>query len=65
MADDAPDWNAATFVASRPLANGLSVVELDAEIGRERVPLRNGYRHVGQTASVRVNSGEEYSLRGE
>jgi hypothetical protein len=39
-------------------------VELDVEISRERVPLRNAYRHVGQQAVVRVNSGEEYTLQG-
>jgi hypothetical protein len=34
------------------------------EISRERVPLRNAYRHVGQQAVLRVNSGEEYTLQG-
>lgn len=63
IADDAPDWNPATFVSARQLANGLQAVELDIEISRERVPLRNAYRHVGQTATVRVNSGEEHTLR--
>lgn len=62
VADDAPDWNAATFVSSRNLANGLDLVELDIEIGRERVPLRNAYRHVGQRASIRVNNGPELEL---
>lgn len=32
VADDAPDWNAATFVGAEPLANGLSVVDLDVEV---------------------------------
>jgi hypothetical protein len=63
IADDAPDWNPATFVASRPVANGLQAVELEVEISRERVPLRNAYRHVGQQAVLRVNSGEEYTLQ--
>lgn len=39
-------------------------VELEVEISRERVPLRNAYRHVGQQAVLRVNSGEEYTLQG-
>jgi hypothetical protein len=30
---------------------------LECEISREKVPLRNAYKHVGQRASVRVNSG--------
>ena len=36
-----------------------------AEISRERVPLRNAYKSVGQKASVRVNSGVEYQVTGE
>jgi hypothetical protein len=32
-------------------------VVLECEVSRERVPLRNAYKHVGQAASVRVNSG--------
>lgn len=63
IADDAPDWNTATFVGTSPAANGYSIVELDIEISRERVPLRNGYRHVGQKAQIRVNSGPELILR--
>jgi hypothetical protein len=39
-------------------------VELEVEISRERVPLRNAYRHVGQQAVLRINSGEEYTLQG-
>jgi hypothetical protein len=37
---------------------------LEAEISREQIPLRNAYRHVGQKASVRVNSGVEAVLPG-
>lgn len=32
---------------------------VEVEVDRERVPLRNAYRHVGQAASLRVNSGED------
>lgn len=39
-------------------------VVLEAEISREQIPLRNAYRHVGQKASVRVNSGVEVVLPG-
>lgn len=39
-------------------------MELDVEISRERVPLRNAYRHVGQRTVLRVNSGEEHNLQG-
>ena len=37
VADDAPDWNPATFVSAMPVANGLTCVALDIEISRERV----------------------------
>ena len=40
-------------------------ITLEAEISREQIPLRNAYRHVGQKASVRVNSGIEYTVPGE
>ena len=30
---------------------------VECEISREKVPLRNAYKHVGQRASLRVNSG--------
>ena len=43
----------------------MGQVVLEAEISREQVPLRNAYRHVGQKASVRVNSGIEYTVPGE
>jgi hypothetical protein len=32
IADDAPDWNTATFVGTSPAANGYSIVELDIEV---------------------------------
>lgn len=43
----------------------MEQVVLEAEISREQVPLRNAYRHVGQKASVRVNSGIEYTVPGK
>ncbi len=30
---------------------------LECEVSREKVPLRNAYRQIGQRASVRANSG--------
>lgn len=39
-------------------------VVVEAEISRDKVPLRNAYKHVGQRASLRVNSGVEHSLLG-
>lgn len=61
-ADDMPDWNAATLVSAQQIAPGLKAVVLSVEISRERVPLRNAYKCAGQKASVRVNSGIEYTL---
>lgn len=63
-ADDAPDWNPASFVRAEELAPGLRNVVLRCEISRERVPLRNAYKHANQRASVRVNGGVEFSLTG-
>ena len=64
VADDAPDWNAGRFVRSRDAAPNLREIILEAEISREKVPLRNGYRHIGQRARVRVNGGSEIDLAG-
>ena len=63
-ADDAPDWNPARFVRAEQLAPGLRNVVLCCEISRERVPLRNAFKHANQRASVRVNGGVESSLTG-
>lgn len=57
VADDAPDWNPGKFLRSRQLAPGVREVVLEAEISREQIPLRNAYKHIGQKASVRINSG--------
>ncbi len=40
-------------------------VVLEAEISREQIPLRNAYKHIGQKASVRVNSGIDTVLPGD
>ena len=37
---------------------------MEAEISRDKVPLRNAYKHVGQRASLRISSGVEHSLLG-
>ncbi len=58
-ADDQPDWNPATYVSSRELAPGVKEVVLNIEVSRERVPLRNAYKHLGQRAAIRVNGGIE------
>jgi len=63
IAEDAPEWNICTFVGAEQLANGLTMVELDIEVSRERICLKNAYRHIGQIAQVRVNSGQEHQLR--
>lgn len=63
-ADDAPDWNPATFLRKERKTPSLQTVVLEIEISREKVPIRNAYKHVGQQAAVRVNSGVERSLAG-
>ena len=64
-ADDAPDWNPATFVSRHPAAPGLQTVTLSIEISPEKVPLRNAYMHPGQHASVRVVGGADRNLAGK
>ena len=49
---------------SEPLANGLTLLTLEVEVSRDKVPIRNGYRHVGQRARIRVNGGVEHELVG-
>lgn len=61
-ADDMPDWNPGRFVRSQQIAPGVKAVVLECEISRERVPLRNAYKCVGQRASVRINHGIEHKL---
>ena len=54
-----PDWNPGRIISSKQLSPTVKEVALEIEISRERVPLRNAYKHVGQLASVRVNGGVE------
>lgn len=61
-ADDMPDWIPATYIRSTDVAPGLRNIVLQHEVSRERVPLRNAYKCAGQRASVRVNSGLDYTL---
>lgn len=61
-AEDMPEWNAARLLRSRDLAPGVREVVLEAEISRERIPLKAAYKHAGQCASVRVNGGLEVQV---
>eukprot|EP01024_Parvocaulis_polyphysoides_P018469 TRINITY_DN18189_c0_g2_i3.p1 TRINITY_DN18189_c0_g2~~TRINITY_DN18189_c0_g2_i3.p1 ORF type:complete len:347 (-),score=53.55 TRINITY_DN18189_c0_g2_i3:1213-2253(-) len=61
-ADDMPDWNPAVFVNSELVAPGIKELHLQCEISREKIPLRNAYKHVGQRAKLRVNGGPEAVL---
>lgn len=63
-ANDAPDFNPGTFLASKDAALDLRTVSVAAEISRESVPLRNAYMHVGQKCSIRVNNGPIRELTG-
>ncbi len=40
-------------------------VVLEAEISREQIPLRNAYKHIGQRATIRINSGVDTELPGD
>lgn len=64
VANDAPDWTAGRFLSKREAAPNLREVTLEVEISREKIPLRNGYRHIGQQARVRINGGAELDLAG-
>ncbi|KAK9795189.1 hypothetical protein WJX73_000070 [Symbiochloris irregularis] len=62
VANDAPDWTAGRFVLKREAAPNLREVTFEVEISREKIPLRNGYRHIGQQARVRISGGVEVDL---
>jgi hypothetical protein len=64
VADDAPDWNVGSYLRTEAAGPSYRTVVVEAEISREKVPLRNCYKHVGQRASVRVNSGANRELTG-
>jgi len=64
VADDAPDWNVGSYLRTEEAGPSYRTVVVEAEISREKVPLRNCYKHVGQRASVRVNSGANRELTG-
>lgn len=57
--------NGSHVYCSEPVAKGLRKLVLEVEISRDKVPIRNGYRHVGQRARIRANSGVEHELLGE
>jgi hypothetical protein len=61
-ADDMPDWNPGTFISSTQQAPHWKLITFEAEISRQRVPLRNAYKAAGQRAVVRVNGGEARHL---
>ncbi len=64
VADDAPDWNAGQYLRTEPAGPNHRTVIFEAEVSRERVPLRSAYKHVGQRAAIRVNSGPTRELTG-
>eukprot|EP00803_Ostreobium_quekettii_P000734 evm.model.scf_636EXC.6 EVM.evm.TU.scf_636EXC.6 scf_636EXC:40187-44945(+) len=55
---DQPEWNKATFIRSQQVTPTMRLVVLEIEISREKIALRNAYKHVGQTANLRVNGLE-------
>eukprot|EP01026_Neomeris_dumetosa_P027358 TRINITY_DN22242_c0_g2_i2.p2 TRINITY_DN22242_c0_g2~~TRINITY_DN22242_c0_g2_i2.p2 ORF type:complete len:323 (-),score=55.88 TRINITY_DN22242_c0_g2_i2:5-973(-) len=61
-ANDMPDWNPGTFISSDLVAPGIKEIHVKCEISREKIPLRNAYKHVGQRATLRINGGPEALL---
>ncbi|GMH35445.1 hypothetical protein BSKO_03313 [Bryopsis sp. KO-2023] len=59
---DQPEWNPATFLRSSQITPTHRVVALEVEISREKVPIMNSYKRVGQKASVRINNGIEMEV---
>lgn len=41
---------------------GQRLLTFEAEISRERVPIRNAYKAAGQTAAIRINGGAKHVL---
>lgn len=41
---------------------GQKLLTFEAEISRERVPLRNAYKAAGQRVVIRINGGEAHTL---
>lgn len=64
IADDAPDWNPGKYLRTEEAGPELRSIIVEAEISREKVPLRNAYKHIGQRASLRVNSGPIREITG-
>lgn len=52
----------ACLPACLPPPAGQRLLTLEAEVSRERVPLRNAYKAAGQTAAIRVNGGAAQRL---
>jgi hypothetical protein len=45
-----------------PICAGQRLLTFEAEVSRERVPLRNAYKAAGQVAVMRINGGEKHTL---
>jgi hypothetical protein len=43
-------------------AAGQRLLTFEAEISRERVPIRNAYKAAGQSAVIRINGGTKHVL---
>lgn len=64
VADDAPDFNPGRYLRTEAAGPTLRNVVFEAEVSRERVPLRSAYKNVGQRAAVRINNGPTRELTG-
>ncbi|KAG2484728.1 hypothetical protein HYH03_016475 [Edaphochlamys debaryana] len=61
-AEDQPSWNIGRFLDSRQVTPEYRLVTVEAEVSRERIPLRSAYKGAGQRAALRVNNGVERQL---
>lgn len=64
-ADDAPDWNPATFVHSHPACNGAREVVLEVEISRELVHTAPLFYRLHHTTSIQVPIRNAYIRTGQ
>lgn len=63
-AADQPEWNPSRVLRSEQVTLNQRIIVLEAEISREKVYLKNAYKHIGQQARVRVGSGLEFEVTG-
>eukprot|EP00245_Coleochaete_scutata_P017751 TRINITY_DN8866_c0_g1_i1.p1 TRINITY_DN8866_c0_g1~~TRINITY_DN8866_c0_g1_i1.p1 ORF type:complete len:395 (+),score=76.70 TRINITY_DN8866_c0_g1_i1:97-1281(+) len=54
-----PEWNTAQIVSSVDVASGVRCITINAEVGREMVPIERGYTQPGQQVPIKFGDGTE------